>query len=78
MESWSRKIFFLDRDIRFIGPLESAASLGLMKAFRIYRAAPENANFLELQHHGVWNSKIFIADMDHIIFPAREADDDDI
>ena len=36
----------------FIGPLESAATLSAMKAFAIYKPAPENANFLEIEHDG--------------------------
>ncbi|WP_338430165.1 hypothetical protein [Synechococcus elongatus] len=42
---------FLDRDTRFIGPLESAASLSLMKVFRIYKPAAPQASFLEIRHH---------------------------
>lgn len=43
---------FLDRDTRFIGPLESAATLGVMRTFRVYKPAPENACFLEVEHQG--------------------------
>ncbi len=43
---------FLDRDCGFIGPLESAASLGLMRTFRVYKPAPEVASFLEIAHFG--------------------------
>ncbi len=35
-----------------IGPLESAATLGIMRSLKIYKPAPENANFLEVEHHG--------------------------
>jgi hypothetical protein len=52
MERWKKQPYFLDRDVRFIGPLESAASLGIMRTFRIYKPAPENAGFLEIQHYG--------------------------
>jgi hypothetical protein len=52
MEAWARRPDFLDRDIGFVGPLESAATLGIMRAFRIYKAAPESAGFLEIEHHG--------------------------
>jgi hypothetical protein len=52
MTAWMRQPYFLDRDISFIGPLESAASLGIMKAFQIYKPALEDANFLEIQHFG--------------------------
>ena len=40
-------------DTFFAAPkLESAATLGIMRAFRIYKPAPENASFLEIEHHG--------------------------
>src|SRR5262249_44375833 len=51
MAQWTRQPYFLDRDTRFIGPLESAASLGVMRTFRIYKPAAEHAAFLELEHH---------------------------
>ena len=71
MRRWAQRPFFLDRDIGFIGPLESAASLGLMKTFRVYKPSAENANFLELQHNGTWNSRFLIDNLDTVIFPAR-------
>ena len=43
---------FLDRDCGFIGPLESAASLSVMRAFRVYKPALEVASFLEIAHCG--------------------------
>jgi hypothetical protein len=52
MEHLSSQPYFLDRDCQFVGPLESAASLGIMKTFRVYKPAPENASFLEIQHFG--------------------------
>lgn len=52
MECWSNQPYFLDMDTSFISPLESSASLGIMKTFKIYKPSPENANFLEIQHFG--------------------------
>lgn len=52
MEYWVNQPHFLDMDVSFISPLESSASLGLMKTFRVYKPANENANFLEIQHWG--------------------------
>jgi hypothetical protein len=49
---WMRQPHFLDRSNAFIGPLESAATLGIMRTFRIYKPARENASFLEIEHHG--------------------------
>jgi hypothetical protein len=51
MAYWAQQPYFLDRDCRFIGPLESAATLGIMKTFRIYKPA-EPLGFLEIQHFG--------------------------
>jgi hypothetical protein len=55
MRHWAARPYFLDRDVRFIGPLESAAALGLMRTFRVYKPAPEHANFLEVEHGDVKN-----------------------
>jgi hypothetical protein len=52
MEAWVGQPYFLDRDTRFIGPLESAATLGVMRTFRVYKAAAESAGFFEIEHHG--------------------------
>ncbi|MBD2254099.1 calcium-binding protein [Nostoc parmelioides] len=52
IEYWANKPYFLDRDTSFVSPLESAATLGIMKTFRVYKSAPEQANFLEIQHFG--------------------------
>ncbi len=52
MEQWASRDYFLDRDARFIGPLESAASLGVMRTFRLYKPATECAAFLEIEHAG--------------------------
>ena len=50
MPLWSTQPYFLDRDTSFIGPLESAATLSVMRTFRIYKPAPECAGFLEIEH----------------------------
>lgn len=52
MAAWAAKPYFLDRDVRFVGPLESAATLGVTRTFRVYKPAPENAAFLEVRHSG--------------------------
>jgi len=61
LRAWASRRDFLDRDTRFVGPLESAATLGLMRAFRIYKPAPEVANFLEIEHAGT----AFIGNLRH-------------
>jgi hypothetical protein len=52
MAHWASQSYFLDRDTSFVGPLESAATLGIMKTFRVYKTAPEYAGFLEINHFG--------------------------
>lgn len=61
MRAWATRSDFLDRDTRFVGPLESAATLGVMRAFRIYKPAPEVASFLEIEHSGT----AFIGNLRH-------------
>jgi hypothetical protein len=52
MAEWAARPYFLDRDCSFVGPLESAATLGVMKTFRVYKPANETAGFLEVEHPG--------------------------
>lgn len=52
MDIWRTKPYFLRRDAEFIGPLESAATLGIMRTFKVYKPARECASFLEIQHFG--------------------------
>jgi len=52
LDYWSRQPFFLDRDTSFVGPLESAATLGIMRTFRVYKPAPAVTSFLEIAHGG--------------------------
>jgi hypothetical protein len=50
MKRWAEAPHFLDRDTRFIGPLESAATLGIMRSFKVYKPARNSANFFEIEH----------------------------
>ncbi len=50
MAHWSRQSYFLDRSTSFWGPLESAATLGLMRTFEVYKPALRNAGLLEVRH----------------------------
>ena len=50
MQRWMDQPWFLDRSDAWVGPLESAATLGLMRTFRVYKPALGNANFLEVEH----------------------------
>lgn len=50
MEKWAASPDFDDEDCSFAGPLESAATLGVMKNFRIYKPSATDAAFFEIRH----------------------------
>ena len=50
MRKWIEQPYFLERTDAFCGPLESAATLGVMKTFKVYKASRENAGFFEVRH----------------------------
>jgi hypothetical protein len=50
MEKWAATPDFAAPDCSFAGPLESAATLGIMKNFRIYKPAFDAAGFFEIRH----------------------------
>ncbi len=52
LQHWSEQEWFLDGDCSYVSPLESAATLGLLKTFQVYKPAMSHANWLELQHWG--------------------------
>ena len=52
LQHWADQSWWLDRDCGFISPLESAATLGLIKTFRLYKPALDYASWLEVQHWG--------------------------
>jgi hypothetical protein len=47
---WAAQPDFAMPSTRLFGPLESAASLGITRHFRVYKPARENAAFLEIEH----------------------------
>jgi hypothetical protein len=50
LERWVAQPDFAAPADDFGGPLESAATLGIMRHFRVYKPARENAAFLEIEH----------------------------
>lgn len=50
MERFARQSDFLAEENGFAGPLESCATLGIMRHFRVYKPARVNAGFLEVRH----------------------------
>ncbi len=49
---WVDQPYWMDRDCSFISPLESAATLGISKAFNLFKPGLKNASWLEIQHFG--------------------------
>lgn len=50
MKAWASSETFLDMDCSFISPLESAATLGILKTFSIFKPSASNLSFLEIEH----------------------------
>ena len=52
LQDWVAKEHWLDKDESFVSPLESAATLGIAKTFRLYKPVTAMGSWLELQHWG--------------------------
>ena len=52
LDQWLAQPHYASRDSSFVGPLESAASLGILRTFHVYKTVPEQAGFLEVRHWG--------------------------
>ena len=52
LRHWLDQPYWLDRDCSFISPLESAATLGISKAFKLLKPCFSHASWFELQHWG--------------------------
>ncbi|MFV3129514.1 hypothetical protein [Niveispirillum sp. KHB5.9] len=52
MQHWLQQPRFLNRDSSFLGPLESAATCGILRTFQVFKPHVGNAAFLEVQHYG--------------------------
>jgi hypothetical protein len=52
LRHWIGTPWFYDRDASWIGPIESAMSLSLGRAFDLYRAADPDPFFLCVEHYG--------------------------
>ncbi len=50
LRHWMAQAHFGDTQTKFIGPLESAATLCMMRTFKVYKPCYTNASFLEVQH----------------------------
>lgn len=47
---WMAQPHFLDLDCSFVGPLESAATLAMLKTFPMYKAWGDSQDFCQIQH----------------------------
>ncbi len=47
---WIAQPYFGDEDCSFIGPLESAATLGMLKTFPIYKSTGQDLGWLQIEH----------------------------
>jgi len=50
LEIWTDGPHFLDGDVSYMSPLDSAVTLSVMKTFRVYKAVLDHAWFLEVLH----------------------------
>jgi hypothetical protein len=50
---WIQQPCWQDGDCSWVSPLESAATLGIAKTFRLFKPAMRQASWLELQHWGI-------------------------
>jgi hypothetical protein len=47
---WMTQPQFLDLDCSLVGPLESAATLAMLKTFPVYKASGDSQDFCQIQH----------------------------
>ena len=52
LHKWVSSANWQDGDVSFISPLESAATLGISKNFKLYKTAYSHSAWLQLQHYG--------------------------
>jgi hypothetical protein len=50
LKHWIQQKHFNDLDTSFVSPLESAATLGLLKTFSVFKASPPHQHFFEIEH----------------------------
>ncbi len=71
VKHWVEQPHFFDLDCSFIRPLESAATLGVLKTFPIYKSAGADAGWLEIEHLDPRYSGL---DLPHVTAAELEAD----
>lgn len=52
LRHWTQQAWWQDGDCSWVSPLESAATLGIAKTFRLYKPVMAQGSWLEIQHWG--------------------------
>jgi hypothetical protein len=50
LKHWMAQKHFMDLDCSFVSPLESGATLGILKTFSIYKSTVPNLGYFEIEH----------------------------
>jgi hypothetical protein len=50
LKHWVSQSHFNDLDCSFVSPLESGATLGILKSFSIFKASPPSQSYFEIEH----------------------------
>ena len=61
LHAWMQQPHWLDRDCSFISPLESAATLGVARSFKLFKPCLTHASWFELQHWGTSFHNLIVA-----------------
>ena len=72
LQHWMHQPWWQDGDCSLISPLESAASLGVAKTFRVFKPAMANASWLELQH---WGTNFHCLIGKKVALPSQQSED---
>ena len=68
LQAWKASSHWLDGDSSFVSPLESAATLGIAKTFRLYKPVMAMGSWLELQH---WGNSFHSLLVNTVLLPAQ-------
>jgi hypothetical protein len=71
LHHWTQQPWWQDGDCSWVSPLESAATLGLAKTFRLYKPVMAQASWLELQH---WGTSFHCLLGDRVALPEQPVD----
>ena len=69
LHHWTRQPHWQDGDCSWVSPLESAATLGIAKTFRLFKPVMAQASWLEIQH---WGTSFHCLLGDKVALPADQ------